>query len=143
MSEILCSRCVRPLNEEEAENSRTDEDGDGEPLCDECWHNEYEFTCCDCQNYGHVRDQHKMLVVFERVYSMGGPDRYVSPGIYKIDGRGAYYGGPLIGEGWIYGDRLTRIGDVKPDMDCGGYPCGHLCKECQTSVEEELEGMRR
>ncbi len=142
----LCDRCGEALDLEEADNPHRDEDDDGnetgEPICDECYHENYEFTCCCCSEYGHVSDQHKMLVVFEETHSMGGPERTVAPGIYRIKGR-PYYGDMMIGPGWLYGDKLERIADVNPDMDGDGYPCGHLCAACQENVKAQFVGKCR
>jgi hypothetical protein len=124
-----CSRCGNKL--EYPEDPDLDRD-DNEPICSECYHDQYEFTCCCCCEYGDVADQHNMLIVFEELYSHGAT-RTVGPGIYRILG-GPYYGGPLIGSGWLYGDRLERVADVNPDMDGEGYPCGHLCLGCQEKV---------
>lgn len=121
-----CTRCGKHLDDEERENPRKDDDGD--IICDECHHDKYEFTCCDCQNYGDVEDQHNMLVVFEEVDSMGGPERTVQPGIYRIAEEGSYYGGPIIGEGWLHGERggaghpcrSTAMRQLEPESDNGG-----------------------
>lgn len=59
---IECSFCGGPLEDEEAENPRLDPD-DGEPMCDDCYHDHCEFTCCCCAEYGETKDQHNMLVV--------------------------------------------------------------------------------
>lgn len=131
-----CSFCGDSLDIEESESPRTDP-RDEQPICDECYHEHFEFTCCDCCNYGDVADQHNLLVVFEVVSSMGGP-REISPGIYRIK-EGPYHGGPIIGSGYLYGDNLERIADVNPDMDGEGYPCGHLCLECQKNVLAQLK----
>ena len=137
---MACSCCGNALDGEELENPQIDR-RDDQPICDECFHEHFEFTCCDCCNYGDVDDQHNMLVVFNSVSSMGGPTREVAPGIYKIAEDGSYFGGPIIGSGYLYGDHLERIADVNPDMDGNGYPCGHLCLNCQQSVLAQFTGV--
>lgn len=127
-----CSRCGNKLDRDEAESPREDEDGDA--ICDDCYHDKYEFTCCDCCEYGHVDDQHKILVVFEAVRAREGGD--IEPGIYRIVG-GPYHGGPMIGEGYLFRSSLNRIAAVNPGMDGQGYPCGHLCAECQGHVNAQ------
>lgn len=129
---VTCAFCGNDLSKEEIESPRLDDDGDS--ICDECYHEKYEFTCCDCQEYGHIDDQHEMLVVFEAVHASEGGD--VEPGIYRIIG-GPYHGGPLIGSGYLFRSSLERIGDVNPDMDGNGYDCGHLCKDCQGHVNAQ------
>ena len=132
-----CSFCGDALDIEESGNPHTDPN-DGEPVCDDCYHEHFEFTCCDCQEYGDVKDQHNLLVVFEEVDSCGGPTRKVAPGVYRIK-EGPYHGGPIIGSGYLYGGNLKRIADVNPDMGGNGYPCGHLCLECQNRVLSQFK----
>jgi hypothetical protein len=136
-----CSCCGEPLMPEEIEYPQTDTDGDGGNICNECYHEHYEFTCCRCCNYGHVDDQHEMLVVFEEQYAHGKLS-IIMPGVYRITGS-PYHGGPLIGRGYLNSDVLVRIADVNPDMDGNGYPCGHLCKECQDNVTAQFSGWCR
>lgn len=136
-----CSLCGNKLDSDELENPQLDRD-DGDPICDECHHEKYEFTCCQCCNYGDVADQHNMLVVFEETPSSGGPTgatRTILPGVYRIK-QGPYYGGPIIGGGYLFGDNLERIASVNPDMDGEGYPCGHLCLECQGHLLAQFTG---
>lgn len=130
LTETACTCCGSDLDRDELESPNLD--GDGDPICDQCYHDKYEFTCCCCEEYGDVKDQHKMLVVFEKI---GG----VQPGIYGIV-EFPYYTQGLIGSGWLHLSSLKRIGDVNPDMDGNGYPCGHLCAECQAKVKAQRKG---
>lgn len=125
-----CSSCGEDLGQEEAESPRLDDD-DGEPICDDCYHEHYEFTCCCCEEYGHVDDQHKLLVVFEETSD-------VKPGVYKVI-RTPYVTHAMIGEGWLHPGALERIADVNPDMS-SDYPCGHLCAGCQAKVLAQFAG---
>ena len=118
-----CCQCREMFDPEEMD-SRPDEDGD--PICCDCYHAEYEFTCCCCCEYGDVKDQHNLLVVFEEVSK-------VQPGIYKIT-QFPYHTHAMIGHGWLHPESLERIADVGPRMDGNGYQCGHLCKGCQDNV---------
>lgn len=129
-TEKRCPCCGNDLSGEEIEYPRTDEDGDN--ICEECYHEKYEFTCCRCQEYGDVADQHNLLVVFEETSN-------VAPGIYKIV-RKPYYTHAMIGSGWLWPESLKRIADVNPDMDGDGYPCGHLCIDCQAKVLAQKPG---
>lgn len=126
---IECCLCGDPLDGEEADNPYLD---DGDVICNDCYHERYEFTCCCCAEYGHVDDQHKLLVVFEETSR-------VTPGIYRI-GILPYYTDCLIGSGWLHPESLTRIADLNPDMDGNGYPCGHLCARCQSKVLAQKPG---
>jgi hypothetical protein len=130
-SVIECSYCGEHLGDDESENPRIDP-ADDLPVCDECWHDKFEFTCCRCCEYGDVEDQHNLLVVFEKTGK-------VEPGVYKVTGR-PYYTHALIGEGWLHDWALKRIADVNPDMDGEGYPCGHLCLNCQSNLLAQFAG---
>ena len=125
-----CLRCGNELDDEELDYPRKDEDGDA--ICDECFHEHYEFTCCWCCEYGDVKDQHNLLVVFEEVSD-------VKPGIYKITER-PYYICAMIGSSWLIPGSLVRIAELNPDMDGNNYPCGHLCLECQKKVLAQCIG---
>ncbi len=141
-AELKCTRCGRDLDEEEAADPRRDEDVDDGILCDECYHEHYEFECCRCGNYDHVKVQHRFLVVFVETNGLFGP---VAPGLYRIT-EFPYYGGPIIGDGWLENHALERAGDIPlrkawnletRDFDLiepvpmDDYPCGHLCGHCQ------------
>jgi len=147
--EIKCTHCGEPLNDEEAASPRRDEDGDVGILCDECWHLQYEFTCCRCEEYDHVKVQHRYLVVFEKTYGLYGD---VAPGLYRIT-RFPYHGGPIIGTPWLENGSLERIGDIPKramwnpisgsydrieQVPQGNYPCGHLCSHCQEALTRRV-----
>ena len=141
--EIKCTHCGEPLDQEEAASPRRDEDGDGDILCDECWHLRYEFTCCRCEEYDHVKVQHRYLVVFEEVQGLSG---MVKPGLYRISEL-PYWADGMI-EYHFYETALERVGDVPKiarwnprtraydlieTLECN-YPCGHLCSRCQEAL---------
>ena len=73
-----------------------------------------------------------MLVVFEAVSD-------VQPGVYKVLSQ-PYCTHALIGHGWLHPRALKRIADLNPDMDGEGYPCGHLCLECQKKLLAQFQG---
>ena len=127
MSEQDCSSCGQPLTADEIQY-----DDDGAKVCDDCWHDKYQFTCGYCEEYGRVEDQHNLLVVFEKISG-------VLPGIYKVI-RHPYCTNAMIGEGWLHPWALERIGDLWPDMADEYYPCGHLCKVCQDNVWAQFTG---
>jgi hypothetical protein len=117
-----CTRCGEKLNDDEIINPYLDWNCDDGVLCDECYHEHYEFTCCLCQEYGDVADQHNMIVVFEGDYG-------VPLGVYATDG--CYYTQGLIGSSWLHPRSLRRLDEVPAKADGDGYPCGHLCEHCQ------------
>ncbi len=48
----VCEWCGERLDDEEIE----------EKICDLCYHEHYEFTCCWCEEYEHEDYQHVYLV---------------------------------------------------------------------------------
>jgi hypothetical protein len=131
---IECRWCGNALSEEEADSPRRDDDND--PICDECWHNEYEFTCCWCQNYENVAHQ-DYLVISEPTPAMGLGPGYgpLNMGVYKIVDS-PYFGGPLIGLGYLFANALEFVADLPDGIDTNGYPCGHLCRECYAKLPQ-------
>jgi hypothetical protein len=129
--QLECSFCGEPLDGEESDSPRLDPD-DGKPTCDDCYHEHFEFTCCCCQNYGEVADQHNLLVVLEETSD-------VKPGVYKVVDK-PYYTQGMIGSGWLHPWALERIADLNPDIGDDGYPCGHLCLECQRHILAQFTG---
>jgi hypothetical protein len=106
-----CTYCGDKLDEEEIETPS--KDGAGDPMCDECWHDHYEFTCylvVKCLAPGDYED--------------------VIPGIYYIKS-GPYHGGSLLGGG-LFNRKLLRLRDLPNDsmLDRDYYPTGHLCRTC-------------
>ena len=127
-----CARCRESLSVEELECPYED-DGWG-TLCDDCYHECCEYTCCWCQNYEHVDHQHELLVVFEAGLAFRDA---VPPGVYRIT-KSPYYTSSLISSGWLHPECLERVCDLPADLATNdtGYPCGHLCRECQQKMEE-------
>jgi hypothetical protein len=125
-----CSYCGNNLSEDELENPLTDKDGD--LMCDECYNDHYEFTCCLCQEHGDVAEQHKMVVVFDE------EEAGVPTGVYRVIDPD-YYLADLLGSGWLHDWALERIGDVSDKADGNGYACGHLCQNCQDKLNTEAK----
>ena len=124
-ADIACELCGEALNEEEVASPRLDDDG--KPICDECFHEEYEFVCCLCEEYGFVEDQHNFVVVFDT--------EEVKPGIYRV--LKAPYWCHSYFSAWLYPDALEYVAPLPmPEHD---YPCGHLCKTCQDKLGLKLE----
>jgi hypothetical protein len=130
-------------------------DGDGDPyetdgLCDDCYHEQCEFTCCACQEYGHVNDQHNFCVVFDK-------EAGVDPGIYRIIYT-PYFWSDILSSGlflhsllliaslpfiWPTGRKGYSTGNpIFNELISGesfdGYPMGHLCGDCQKAILEQI-----
>ena len=136
MSEMLaegakCSWCSHELDCEEREFPRTDADED--PICDNCHHQEYEFTCCNCEEYEDDEMQHKLLVVFTATSASHGDE--VQPGIYNITG-GPYWGTDYFSS-WLYVEKLVWLCSLPESLqdDDPYYPVGHLCGDCQKEMQ--------
>lgn len=124
MTEQKCEWCGEQFSKEEIESTR--EKG----MCDECFHEHREFTCCRCDEYEEKKHQHRFLVVFEPTDSWGGTN--IQPGIYEII-EYPYHGGPMIGRGYLFGRSLRNLNKTV-DWESNGYPCGHLCLWCQRGL---------
>lgn len=142
-----CEWCGNNLTDEEIKYPCRDGRGkkiDG-LICDECFHEHYEWTCDRCCEYELSEFQDIWFVVFE---TTPGRDQPVQPGIYEITNF-PYYGGPLIGEGYLY-DSSLRLTKAKIDFEQGNYPCGHLCRRCanklhlrQSKLGKKLQASRK
>lgn len=132
-----CSWCGREFRDNE--QPYEDEEGvcgnSGDPLCYDCWNENYQFVCCWCQEHGLKKHQHKMLVVAEadRVSTL---HRDVPEGVYRIT-KTPYYASGIISSR-LYGDAIERLTDLPEGIDTGWYPCGHLCENCQAKIEKEV-----
>jgi hypothetical protein len=122
--DIICWGCENPLDEDERESPY---DRDGHLWCDDCYHEEFEFTCCWCEEYGDNEDQHRYVVVFDAAAC-----ELALPGLYRVDHL-PYYSQPLIGYGYILSRAVTWLGflDALPRAGWYDYPAGHLCLRCQ------------
>lgn len=112
---IICEKCGREFLED---SEGTDD------LCGGCYVDEYCFCCVWCEEYGDVADQHAYVVVFD------ADDVGVKlPGLYRIT-HTPYYSQSMMGGGMLFRSCIAWQGFL-PEMQDEGYPCGHLCKECQ------------
>lgn len=126
----FCSLCGEEFNEEEVEDPYME---DGEAICDNCYHDLNAFECCWCGEYDDIENQHNMIVVFDAKAA-----RLNQPGVYRVSGN-PYYRHSVLGEGEIIKHAVERIADVSSDMDGDGYPCGHLCLQCQNEIIEAMK----
>jgi hypothetical protein len=99
-------------------------------LCDDCNEELNEFRCCLCQENGDVEDQHNMVVIIDE------EGVNMPRGVYMIL-EYPYYSSDMFSM-WLDEWALERIGDTPKDADGDGYPCGHLCIECQKKLMPPL-----
>ncbi len=130
---VTCTWCGGRINDpDEAADPRRDEKG--MVICRNCYHDHYEFTCCWCEEDEDAEYQHEVLVVFERMNSLG---KTIVPGLYRITKK-PYIRDEII-DASIMRRCLTPIARRLPPSlaRCAedyGYPCGHLCRRCQRKV---------
>ena len=125
-----CPWCSQEFDDEERETPRLSGD---EPICDDCYQDEYEFACCDCQGYDEQEIQHKMLVVFVPTSASCGDK--VQPGVYSIIG-GPYWTTDYFSS-WLNAHRLVWLCSLPESLqdDDPYYPVGHLCRDCQKEMQ--------
>ena len=120
-----CSNCVG-CGDIDDDEIYTDSET-GLPLCRDCY-TDTHFECCRCGDDEHESYQHEMVVVFD--HQAAG---LAQNGIFKIT-RKPYYSAPLIGNGEIFSDAVRFIAPVSKLYIDPGYPCGHLCRDCQSKA---------
>ena len=120
---LQCCNCTQSLAPDEAEAPY---ERDGHVWCDPCYHDEYEFICSWCEEYGDIAVQHRYVAVFD------ADEAEVSlPGLYRVD-HAPYYTSGYVGSGWLHSRAVTWLGYLPPESDAeGSYPCGHFCEYCQ------------
>jgi hypothetical protein len=131
--EISCTTCgTRLYDEHEITCARENAAYDDELVCDVCACERDHFLCCRCQECGEQADQHTYVVVVD-------PEAagVALPGLYRVEHLPYYWGG-WIGGGALWPQAMTWLGLLE-GMETEGYPCGHLCADCQCIVLAELE----
>lgn len=152
-----CSWCGERLDIQEVAGPYTDDCG--EPICDDTYHEEFQFICHWCENY-EDKDREcavgSLFAIFEPVPAQkpirfhGGkavpiPVWYdenqgeMLPGIYRVT-KWPMHGDDML-SGWLYADAFERIRDLTEEMQTNGgyaeYPCGPLCRECEKKLTNE------
>jgi hypothetical protein len=123
-----CSYCGDDISSiyEETNFGPATDPSDGTPMCDDCFHDHFEFACIRCGNYDLSEDKHRYLVILEEC---GG----LTPGIYSIIEL-PYFTSNYF-DMWWNTDRLTRIRDADGSYyNEGDYPSGHLCTGCRVEM---------
>lgn len=125
---IKCTWCDQELSDDELEAPYSTEDN--EILCDECYYEEYEFTCCWCEEHGLQKNQHKILVIFDE------NEADMPVGVYEIT-HFPYYTDDMLSM-WLTKWALKKLTDLPEGLEQGYYPCGHLCKSCQGKIKQMI-----
>ena len=122
-----CSYCGEDLSHiyEETDFGPRQDPGDGQPICDDCWHEHFEFECFRCGNSGDIEDQHRYLVILKECGGM-------KPGIYRT--LGAYFTSNYF-DMWWNAWNLSRLRDADGKFyNEHDLPSGHLCYGCQLEL---------
>ena len=150
---VKCDCCGEPLDDEEAESPRIDKHT-GKPICDECYHEHFEFECQWCEE-SDEKDREmaigSLCVILQptpcdslRLYGASSPhwlrigDDYRShmmPGVYRVV-RWPVYCSNMLSE-WLYADAFEWFSPL-PDVLKGGehwYHAGGLCRSCQWKLK--------
>ena len=142
----VCTWCGEELDDEEAESPRLD-DAD-KVICDDCYRDEYEYTCHWCEeseDMEHHCEVGSLFVLYESVDAQPphsrkpwySQKRYkMRPGIYRITRWPMYYDGII--EGGLYAWAFEWFGPLPEkweDRSDGYYPCGPLCRSCQRKIK--------
>lgn len=133
---MKCSWCDVDLNEEEEKSPYLDGD---DPMCDECYHNNFEFTCCKCENYDHEDYQGGIgclfVIIDDSVSDENGP---LTPGIYEVTEHPYYITG-MIGGGWLWSYAIKKVSDSTHGINSNhAYSMDHLCRECSEQIRKEI-----
>ncbi|MFA7662913.1 MAG: hypothetical protein WCX88_03275 [Patescibacteria group bacterium] len=121
---IKCRRCGERFDPD-CEGAYVDGIGD---CCDGCYKDE-TFECCACgeRDASDIARRTMLVVAGDVRFLCAGKAK---PGLYRIVAC-PYYGGPLIGGGYLFDEALEFLAPLPPGLNLDGYPCGHLCRECQ------------
>ncbi len=129
---MKCINCDEKLGDEEAKSPRRDEDSD--IMCDDCYHDIYEFTCIKCENYEHINHNGgigSVFVAFEDDI-LGIPT-----GVYEVVSHPFYADGMV--EGYLYTDAIKQISNYTFEIKQGWYPMAFLCEECTVKIRKRIE----
>lgn len=131
--ETLCARCAQPLTPEEIKYPVWWGDGGGwgtggHPLCCDCEHEVYDFTCSLCGDYANKEsEKSQVFAVFD------GEEAEVPSGLY-ID-----LGYPRCTSNyfnmWLHEGNIGRVGSLLMKDSLDGYPCGEICTSCVPNPE--------
>lgn len=124
-----CANCESKLNDEEVRSPRLD--GDGDPICDECYMVEYQTSCEFCEEYYDLSGRGavgSLLVVLDaRSASVD------CQGVYQIKEH-PYWTSNYF-DGWLDKTAVELVSESVPDV-CSDYAVAHFCPECERKWRE-------
>ncbi len=129
-----CCLCENEFNEQEKDYPHSDSDGD--PICDDCHRNNYQFICCCCEEFADSDEEVLVGSLFACL------DEDVAPvGIYRIKSVPFYSSSSLSEE--LNMNAVEQISDNLFNCYVERGACGHICRKCSKKIKEEtskLEG---
>jgi hypothetical protein len=129
-----CTWCGNDLEPDEIESPRRDDDGD--PMCDACYHDEYMFSCCKCENYAPLSERDNVGDIFVIV----DEDEAELPiGIYEILSL-PYWSSDMLSSDFIK-YAIKKVSDYTFGMSIENinYAAGHFCQDCQNKIRETIQ----
>ena len=124
-----CTSCGDDFDLDDDESVSEDAGG---ILCDACYCTEHHFTCCWCEACGARDDRDRYLVVFAPAHV-----DVELPGLYRVEETPYYWSAMLYGG--ILPRAVTWLGFLPALVaDPAGFPCGHLCADCQRQALAEV-----
>ncbi len=86
--------------------------------------------CCRCGEWQDDDERERQLLIVAEPVDALGEAEPIAPGIYEIVAY-PYYGGPIIGEPYLFDDALTLLTTDISGCNTEDYACGHLCASCE------------
>jgi hypothetical protein len=112
-------------------------DAGGDLICDDCYNDEYEFTCSKCENYANISDRDtigNLLIVVD------SEEAKMPAGVYEIV-KHPYWGGDMFSM-WLYPTALKLLSSdtFGLSIENMNYPVGHVCPECKQEIVNKISG---
>ena len=126
---MKCTYCENELDKEESKNPRTDSDGD--IICDECFHEEYEEVCPLCGDYfekGNPQEGEYYFAITKN------DDCRVQPGVYVAVTFPFYIDNMFTQR--VITNNVEKVGDLEGN-DLNVWRGGRICLECVKKYGKE------
>jgi len=130
-----CTFCGEELDIEEEECPQYDNEGD--VICDNCYRENFLFTCVYCQDYGLLENRGDIGSLFA---STSEEDTDLQNGIYEIIDHPFYISDMFSMR--ILEDSVKLISTDISKIHTRGYPIGFLCEECSQKIKESANELQ-